>query len=49
MLEYCSETTKNREEFIEKVEQPYSHPYESSLDEIGLTDGPSWKGTRRPS
>ena len=38
-LQYLSTTAKDPEQFIEKIDYLYSHPYETSLDEIETTDG----------
>ena len=38
-LQYLATTAKNPEQFIEKIDYLYSHPYETSLDEIETTDG----------
>ncbi len=38
-LQYLSTKAKNPEQFLEKIHYLYSHPYETSLDEIETTDG----------
>ncbi len=38
-LQYLATTAKDPEQFIEKINYLYSHPYETSLDEIEITDG----------
>ena len=38
-VEYLSTTIKNPEQFLEKIDYLYSHPYETSLDETESTDG----------
>jgi len=47
-LQYVTTRTKNPQQFIEKVTHLYTHPNESSRDEIELIDGTVLDRTSRP-